>query len=365
MGAVGAGRLKTTEGNLADPSRQASDSSDRKILLSFMEIASATAGANDLDSVLETIARSLRRLFPVDGAALGLLEGESILVREVIKRGPASPREPERLPADATHLLGWVISRDRALWRNDVPAEMRFTESVKTPGMKSDMTIPLKARGQVMGAFRVACRRRHAFDPEDFEVLKRCADMTAVAVETQRLLLATKRLAELDGVTGVYNHRHFRTLLDQEVERARRLERPVSLVMIDIDHFKRFNDTYGHQAGDEVLRHVAQLAARALRRSDAVARYGGEEFVVLLPDATIQDALPVAEKIRAEVERNPLTVGGMLRPLHVTISLGVAAFPADAINGPELVAVADRALYQAKSRGRNRVCHVPADVRND
>lgn len=325
-----------------------------------MEIASATAGAEDLDTVLQTIARSLRRLFPVDGAALGLVEGDSILVREVLRRGAPAPGEPDRLPADESHLMGWVIRRDRALWRGDVRAELRFAESVRASVMKSDMTIPLKARGQVMGAFRVACRRRHAFDPEDFEVLKRCADMTAVAVETQRLLLATKRLAELDGVTGVYNRRHFRVLLDQEVERARRSGRPLSLAMIDIDHFKRFNDTHGHQAGDEVLRHVAQLASRVLRRSDAVARYGGEEFVVLLPDAAVQDALAVAETIRAEVEKNPLTLAGMIRPLHVTVSLGVASFPADAINGLALVAVADRGLYQAKSRGRNRVCHVPA-----
>ncbi len=107
------------------------------------------------------------------------------------------------------------------------------------------------------------------------------------------------------------------------------------------------------------------MTARTLRRSDAVARYGGEEFVVLLPEAAIEDALPVAEKIRAEVERNPLGVGGTPRPLHGTVSLGVAAFPADAINGPELVALADRALYQAKSRGRNRVCHVRTDVKSD
>jgi len=326
-----------------------------------MEIASATAGADDLDTVLETIARSLRRLFPVDRAALGLLEGEGIVVREVLKRGSASPSEPERLPADGSHLMGWVIRKNRALWRSDVTAEMRFAESVASAGLKSDMTIPLRARGQVMGAFRVACRRRHAFDPEDFEVLKRCADMTAVAVETQRLLLATKRLAELDGVTGVYNHRHFRTLLDQEVERARRQQRPVALAMVDIDYFKRFNDTYGHQAGDEVLRHVAQLTARVLRRSDAVARYGGEEFVVLLPGACAGDALPVAETIRAEVEKNPLTLTGMPRPLHVTVSLGVASFPDDAINGPELVAMADRGLYQAKARGRNRACHAPSE----
>src|SRR3989338_8964768 len=210
-----------------------------------------------------------------------------------------------------------------------------------------------------MGAFRVACRRRHAFDPEDFEVLKRCADMTAVAVETQRLLLATKRLAELEGVTGVFNHRHFRTLLDQEVDRARRLDRPIALIMIDIDNFKRFNDTYGHQAGDEVLRHVAQLAARVLRCSYAVARYGGEEFVALLPDAEAPDAMSVAEKMRTEVEKNPLTLSGMLRPLHVSVSLGVASFPADAINAPDLVATADRGLYQAKRSGKNRVCHPP------
>jgi len=256
--------------------------------------------------------------------------------------------------------MGWVIRKGRALWRSDVTAEMRFAESVKIAGMKSDMTIPLRARGRVIGAFRVACRRRHAFDPGDFEVLKRCADMTAVAVETQRLLLDTKRLAELDGVTGVYNHRHFRTLLDQEVDRARRQDRPVALIMLDIDLFKRFNDTYGHQTGDEVLRHVAQLTARVLRRSDAVARYGGEEFVVLLPGAGTEDAVPVAETVRAEVEKNPLTITGMQSPLHVTVSLGVASFPADAMSGPDLVAVADRGLYLAKHGGRNRACHAPS-----
>src|SRR5258706_5462556 len=170
-----------------------------------MEIAAATAGTDDLDSVLGSITRSLGRLFPIDGAALGLLEGESIMVREVLERGEGA-REPDRLPADASHLMGWVIRKDRPLWRNDVSAEMRFKESVKTAGMLSDMTIPLKARGQVMGAFRVACRRRHAFEPEDFEVLKRCADMTAVAVETQRLLLATRRLARLVRVTRGCQH---------------------------------------------------------------------------------------------------------------------------------------------------------------
>ncbi|HXU10884.1 MAG TPA: sensor domain-containing diguanylate cyclase [Candidatus Binatia bacterium] len=326
-----------------------------------MEIASATAGAEDLDTVLEKIAESLRRLFPVDGAALGLVEGDSIMVREVLKPGEQEPRDPERLPADASHLMGWVIRNDKPMWRNDVTAEMRFAESVKQKNLRSDMTIPLRARGRVMGAFRVACSRRHAFDPEDFEVLKRCADMTAVAVETQRLLLATKRLAELDGVTGVFNHRHFRTLLEHEVDRARRLERPVALVMIDIDNFKRFNDTYGHQAGDEVLRHVAQLAARVLRRSDAVARYGGEEFMLVFPHTDYGLLKTICERIVRAFQETRHDVG-VKRDLSVTVSIGMATHNDGRRfrSVEDLLKAADKALYTAKLQGRNR--SVPFDL---
>jgi diguanylate cyclase (GGDEF)-like protein len=339
----------------ADPSRGAV-SADRRVLLSFMEIAAATAGAEDLDGVLETIARALGRLFPVDGAALGLLEDGSVVVREILRSGATVRRDPERLPADGSHLMSWAIRRGRPLWRNDVPSELRFAESLPASGLRSDMVIPLRARGELIGAFLVGSRRRHAFDREDFEVLQRCSDMTAVAVETQRLLLATRRLSETDGVTGVFNHRHFATLIRQEVERARRLDRPVALLMIDIDNFKRFNDTYGHQAGDEVLRHVAQLVARLLRRSDVVARYGGEEFAAILQDAAADGASPVAEKIRQEVEKSALALPGLPRHLRVTVSIGLASFPADARNATELVGAADRGLYRAKRTGKNRVC---------
>lgn len=336
----------------------------RQILLSFMEIASATAAAEDLDGVLETIARALGRLFPVDGAALGLVEDGGVIVREVLGQATRERRDPVRLPADGLHLLAWVIARGKPLWRNDIEAELRFAESLPGGGMLSDMVIPLQARGRVIGAFRVACRRKHAFDFEDFEVMQRCADLMAVAVETQRLLLATKRMAEVDGVTGVFNHRHFLGLVDQEVTRSQRTGRPVALLMIDIDNFKRFNDTYGHQAGDEVLRHVAQIAARTLRRSDAVARYGGEEFAAILQDSDSAGGMTVAEKIRGEVERSPLVLPEMPRPLRVSVSIGVASCPAEAGTATELVAAADRGLYRAKRSGKNRVCR-PAGLTPD
>ena len=331
---------------------------DRQILLSFTEIASATAAGSDMDGVLETIVRSLGRLFPIDGAALGLLEDDVVLVREILRRGEAVRREPESLPADGSHLLGWVITNERPLWRNDVASELRFQESLAEGGMRSDMTIPLRARRRVTGAFRVACRRRHAFEPEDFETLKRCSDLTAVAIETQRLLLATQRLSEVDGLTAVYNHRYFLELLTQEVERARRTRRPVSLLMMDLDDFKKINDRHGHPAGDRTLHHVAQLIAKVLRRSDVVARYGGEEFVAILPDAGLEAAMAVAEKVRAEVERSPLSLPGLPGPLHVRISLGVASLPEDAATEADLVEAADRGLYHAKRTGKNRVGHV-------
>jgi diguanylate cyclase (GGDEF)-like protein len=337
------------------PRKGAGAHDDRDLLLSFTEIASASAGADDLDTVLETIARALARLFPVDAAGVAIAEEDVLLLREILRRGRAMRRDAERRPADATHHLGWVVSSGRPLWRNDVSSELRFLESFPGDGMRSDMAIPLRARGRIIGAFRVACRRRHAFDTDDFDTLRRCADLTAMAIETQRLLLATKRLSEIDGLTGVFNHRQFITLLEQEVERARRTDRPLALLMIDIDDFKRFNDAHGHPIGDEVLRHVAQLVARLLRRSDMVARYGGEEFAVVLQDSDGPAAEAVGESVRQEVERSPLALAAVPGALSVRISLGVASYPADAFGATDLIAAADRALYQAKRAGKNRV----------
>jgi len=330
------------------------------LLMSFLDIAEAAAAAEDIDRLLETTARVLGRLFPVDGASLALREDGGIAVRAIRPDGNPGERapeiaEPRWLPDDPSHLFGWVMARDRPLWRNDISAELRFAESVPGDGMLSDMVIPLRARGRMIGAFRVSGRTRHAFEPEDFDILERCADLTAVAVENQRLLQRTRRLSEIDGLTGVTNHRHFVELLRQEVDRSSRGGRPLSLVMADIDDFKSINDTHGHPAGDAVLRHVAQVLAGLLRRTDVVARYGGEEFVAMLPEAGPEPAASIAETMRAEVERRSCSSTALERPLAVRISLGVASLPDDAGSVAELIAAADRGLYQAKREGKNRV----------
>ncbi|MSP56691.1 MAG: diguanylate cyclase [Myxococcales bacterium] len=182
---------------------------------------------------------------------------------------------------------------------------------------------------------------------------------STVAARTAELHAANEHLERLsvrDGLTGLFNHRRFQEALAHEVERCVRSGTQMSLLMIDVDHFKRLNDTLGHPAGDEVLRRIADRLSAALRTVDLCARYGGEEFAVVLPGTPSADARMVAERVRASVESTMNDVPG--RP-PVTVSVGVASWPADGPTGTDLLAAADKALYAAKHAGRNRVEAAP------
>ncbi|MEW6434558.1 MAG: diguanylate cyclase [Myxococcota bacterium] len=172
----------------------------------------------------------------------------------------------------------------------------------------------------------------------------------------QALLADVARLKELsvtDGLTRLANHRHFQERLHEEFRRAQRYDDPLSLILLDVDHFKALNDEYGHQFGDEVLRTFADCLRRAVRETDFLARYGGEEFAVLLPQTHLGGALTVAERMSAEVRRLRL---GPDQRVEVTASFGVSCYPGRAVTGPEhLVRTADQALYRAKNEGRNRI----------
>jgi two-component system, cell cycle response regulator len=161
-------------------------------------------------------------------------------------------------------------------------------------------------------------------------------------------------LATRDGLTGVFNRREFTKRLQAELTRSQRYGYPCSLMMFDIDFFKKLNDTYGHQAGDEALKQVAALLIQAVRPSDQVARYGGEEFAVIMPETTASDAGIVAERLRQQLVAQPIHVSEQ-QTLQVTASIGVATFPHDAQADDALLAAADQALYQAKHGGRNQV----------
>jgi diguanylate cyclase (GGDEF)-like protein len=173
-----------------------------------------------------------------------------------------------------------------------------------------------------------------------------------VIVEVQ-VLLQKERGALVDELTGLYNRRYFNDAIHREVERFKRFGQRFSLVMLDVDHFKRFNDTHGHLAGDDALQALAGVLLDTARTFDHVVRYGGEEFALILPHTDAEQATAAAERLRQATERRPVLVQGKSVPL--TVSLGVATFPEDAINARDLVARADEALYDAK-RTRNSVC---------
>jgi diguanylate cyclase (GGDEF)-like protein len=167
-----------------------------------------------------------------------------------------------------------------------------------------------------------------------------------------------KELAQLsitDSLTGLLNHRHIQEVVHEEYERARRTGEPLSVVMLDFDHFKRVNDAYGHQVGDRVLQEMAEILNTTAREIDKLGRYGGEEFIAVLPETDPENATVFAERVRERVERHPFAVG-RAEPLHLTVSAGTATYPHPGVYNPRtLVQRADQALYAAKESGRNRV----------
>lgn len=164
----------------------------------------------------------------------------------------------------------------------------------------------------------------------------------------------TKYLSVTDGLTGLYNRRHFECNFEREFLRAERYSSKLSLAMIDIDFFKKINDTYGHGCGDYVLREIAYLALQTFRKTDMVFRYGGEEFVVILTETDIDNAIIPCERLRKNVEMYPFSYGG--ESFNVTVSIGVCEKKSDVSTAFNLFEYADKALYSAKNNGRNRVC---------
>ena len=194
------------------------------------------------------------------------------------------------------------------------------------------------------------------FDETSYELLAAAANQIGMTLENARLFEETKTLAITDGMTGLYNHRYFLERITEEFERTKRYKRSLSLIMIDVDHFKKYNDTHGHPKGDGILKGVAKILKDTVRKSDTAARYGGEEFVIILPETGGEEALLVAEKLRMEVETHDFP-GGETQPLgRITISQGVASCKEELKSFDELIKNADNALYRAKEEGRNRVC---------
>ncbi len=222
----------------------------------------------------------------------------------------------------------------------------------------SYLGVPLKRpAGTVIGVLNAHKSSSGAFKDSDLRLFKAVSEHVAVAIDHALAFQQTQELMSRDELTNLYNRRYFFERFEREVYRAERYGRRLSVLMIDIDHFKNYNDTYGHLRGDQALRRMARLLEANLRRADIIARYGGEEFLVLLPETEKDDAVKVCEKLRSEVEKIDFNDDApRLDKAGMTITLGVASMPDDSEEAIELIDLADKALYYGKAQGRNRVC---------
>jgi len=249
-------------------------------------------------------------------------------------------------------VVGFVAERAQPVL---LPASGGPRASRKEPAFPATIAVPIYSEDRIAAVLAVHRRdENHLFGGEDLDTILFLAEQGGVAIENVLLHEEAQRLSLTDGLTGTWNRRYFQMQFRQVLATATRFDRPFSFLMLDLDHFKQTNDTYGHQRGDAILIEFSRRVKKALREVDTFARYGGEEFIVLLPETDEVGALTTGEKIREAIRSQPFASLGE-EPVPVTVSIGVASYPAHGDSFQVLVEAADRALYAAKQAGRDRV----------
>jgi len=250
----------------------------------------------------------------------------------------------------------WVMERKLSLLVTDVLQDNRFRPVKTTNEVRSVLAAPIVVERQMVGVIRLNGFEAGMFTVPDLRILEALSLMASLALENLQLLARLHEGAVHDNLTGLYTRKFFDERLNEEILRAGRYQTGFGVLLMDIDHFKRYNDTYGHAAGDQVLVRFAQTLQRLARPVDLVARYGGEEFIMILPQTTPEQIREMAEAIRRTIESDVFQFGSEPAMVErVTVSIGLSVFPQEATIASQLVRVADMRLYQAKESGRNRV----------
>jgi len=317
--------------------------------------------------VRELLLRSARHLAHLEGGAVVM--SDDLETRYVVEAGFGWPAEflKREIALDERTWSAWVLrSAEEAYLLESRSEESRMPVLVldePTGGAESLLAVPLRARGRTLGAL-VLTGARGTFDASSRRVLEILANQAAATIQLIKDKEQQRQLAVRDGLTGLYNRRAFGELLVAAIANEdRRPGGSLGLAILDLDHFKKLNDTYGHPAGDAALRSLARLLDQHLRKGDQAARYGGEEFVVILPGSDAERSFGAAERLRAALEKHRFVFEGARIPLSA--SLGVAVWPGDGREPEPLLAAADRALYAAKQAGRNRVVAAASLVASD
>ncbi len=315
----------------------------------------------DYKAIGEAVVEHFNEVVRADRFSLFVLEDSAWRLRLLAHNHPDKKMDNISFSPDDSPLMSEALNTGTMQFLTDFQSSRYGSgagdKPVANKGKYADgfaLCLPLSIGEEVLGVLNLNGNSKGFFDKSDFYYAQLAAEMIASSLNNARRLEEQKRLATTDSLTKLLNRRRFQEILAYEFERARRYKIRLSMVMIDIDHFKNVNDTYGHAAGDIVLIELAVRIKKHLRSVDTFCRYGGEEFAILLPETDAVASRPVVERLREEIAGTPfITDKG---PLDVTISLGVCDTMCEGVNqGEELVKKADEALYISKNTGRNRV----------
>lgn len=325
----------------------------RQMVLHF---ARGMSNVLDLEELAEAMLGPITKAVRATQASLLLRADDGFCSQFAERLIEGEPVMPMRLGKDSP-IVTWLSTEDRPLTRQmiDVAPEFKALwepERAALEALELEVLCPIKSKGSLIGILALSKKQSAGFySSDDTELLMTLATEAAVAIENAQLYDQAKQRAHTDELTGLFNHRYFHERLDEEITRCTRFGEIFSLLFLDLDLFKAYNDIYGHVEGDEVLRDVGKYIEGSIRGIDMAFRYGGDEFTVILPQASLDDARKIGERVRRKIEVEMDSRGAPL-----TCSVGLSSWPTDGVMREEIVRSADAALYHAKQMGRDRVC---------
>jgi diguanylate cyclase (GGDEF)-like protein len=324
----------------------------------FEEMNRTLTASRDLNDILKIIIKGVKGMTQADACSVFLSDADSgDLVMQKIKGRSGKKTGKTRLKR-GEGIAGWVAARGVPLVVPDVSKDRRYSPGVDKYGKISSSSImcaPIKSKGTTIGVLEAIKKGKGSrFTKQDLSPLLRLVDQAALAVERITLYQKMEELAIKDDLTNLFNSRYLNRSIDSGILRSKQYSTSISMIFMDLDHFKDINDNFGHVVGSKLLVEIGQLLLNLLRSIDIVARYGGDEFVIILPQTILNNATIIAERIRKDIEEHHfLTSEGY--DIRITSSFGVAAYPESAKSKEELLRLADEAMYTVKKTSRNGV----------
>ncbi len=309
--------------------------------------------SSDLDEIFNQITKTIRQTNISQMIALLLFDGEVLKIYDTEGWDETWIDQYNQNPLDKQSLtLAPIIIFKEPLLCSNIRKHPELVRTFTGIPIESIFAFPLVISGEVLGMLIVSSENSHQLGEQETQILASITNQASIAIQNILTITTEKRKADTDGLTGLYNRRYFNEQMEWLVDRALEQELSLSLILMDIDNFKKYNDTYGHPAGDHLLKVLTAAVSEVVRDHDIFARYGGEEFAIILKDTNNKLAIQIAERIRQVVATIP---SGTLK-CPVTISIGVGTLPDQAGDRFSLLDFVDKSLYYAKNNGKNRVC---------